>query len=446
MELSRYDFIDAYVLEELRREYQSSDISGRIGVLQRFYDKGLSAPFEIALLAVEDPNVEIRQWIAHHGVGLDYREMVVRSRKNDDRSDATQGAEDEDDFETTYKYPDRNLVERLKHDPDPFVRACLRENPDAFQRFFTDLAVWEQHFREATHLERLALVRNPNVYHEFMERIFDPHDKELAIDMEQRSELARAFLTNRVMLEEEGKDAGLSGHPWPSDGWAWHSANKFLNTLWEYASKWPVKSGIPASVFRYVPAEDKTKAQIYGKCEKVLLRQLILENCGPGDSDAIELGMKDSDETCRLLAYSKVRYLRPEQIETLLQGDDTSALSGLAKNEALSVETLEKVRERLNQLNDDIGWAWAFDTIKRIAKTKAPEDPDELFSYEGREGNFTEDKIDFIGNKLVLLERWLREELAGGTKSIQRRLDSVDSRVSIALGLAFLALLLWFLK
>ena len=64
MTLHRYTFPDAYILEELQRAYQVADTKGRIRLLRKLYRGEQRAPFEIALLAVEDPQVEVRQWIA----------------------------------------------------------------------------------------------------------------------------------------------------------------------------------------------------------------------------------------------------------------------------------------------------------------------------------------------------------------------------------------------
>ncbi len=67
MELSRYTFPDDYVVEELRRKYHNSDAKGRIRLLKKLYRHDHRPLFEIALLAVEDAHVEVRQWIARHG-------------------------------------------------------------------------------------------------------------------------------------------------------------------------------------------------------------------------------------------------------------------------------------------------------------------------------------------------------------------------------------------
>ena len=76
MALSRYEIIDPYTLEELRREYQNSSARSRISLLRKLCKNG-SLPYEIAALAVEDQNVQVRQWFARHCPHLDYRESCL---------------------------------------------------------------------------------------------------------------------------------------------------------------------------------------------------------------------------------------------------------------------------------------------------------------------------------------------------------------------------------
>jgi hypothetical protein len=71
----------------------------------------------------------------------------------------------------------------------------VNENPTSF-KFIMDHAEWQEAFRNATHLERLALVRNPKVGEKLIEQIFDHEDQELGISLEVRGELVKAFLTN----------------------------------------------------------------------------------------------------------------------------------------------------------------------------------------------------------------------------------------------------------
>src|SRR5437899_784674 len=113
MQRTRYSAIDVYTLEELWREYQASEPRGRIRLLKKLYRDDRRPPYEIAQMAVEDPHVEVRQWMA-------------------------------------------------------------------------------------THLERLALLRNTKIRNadELIQKIFDKDDQELGVDPEARQQLAWAYLTN----------------------------------------------------------------------------------------------------------------------------------------------------------------------------------------------------------------------------------------------------------
>ena len=60
----RYTFTDPYILEELTRAYKRADVKRRIDLLSQFSTEGNTIPYELALQAVEDQSVEIREWIA----------------------------------------------------------------------------------------------------------------------------------------------------------------------------------------------------------------------------------------------------------------------------------------------------------------------------------------------------------------------------------------------
>jgi hypothetical protein len=263
MALYRYAAIDAYTLEEIRHEYKNSDIKGRIRLFKRLQRNGCHAPYEIALLALE--NVELRQWMARHAAWLDYRDW------------------DPDNPGERIGSSEKNLEDRLRNDPDPFVRACLRENPHVFD-IFDFLFKWQSYFQESTHIERLALVRNPNVCEGLIEHIFNPEDTELGIGINERSELVKAYLTNA----ESDRQDSLSFK------------------LWQLISKWPIFPGCPqALVYLSLGVSDRTKAEVYQACDDPVFRQCILKNSTEQDIETLELGMKDADERCREIALSK---------------------------------------------------------------------------------------------------------------------------------------------
>jgi hypothetical protein len=281
--------------------------------LKDLYDhdlqRGKPVPYEIALMAVEDPEVEVRQWIARHGRYLDYSERKFV------------------DNDLVYEHTERNLEERLKQDPDPFVCASLRENPNVFCEIFTDA---EKDFRESTYMERLALMRNPEIWRHdrLLKKVFDHQDQELGIEQKEREELVLAFLTNGQTLARLQKEAGLSER---SDrlsdyGYNKHFAESLLSSLWELAAKWPadkLPAPVPGLIYLYLPVGDKTKEKIYEECNETVLRRLILESCSKRDVETLKLGVRDKDEDCASIARGSVyRFELDDLIETDIAGDE----------------------------------------------------------------------------------------------------------------------------
>ena len=254
---SRYSAADAYILEELKRQYEYSDTKGRIRLLRKMYRRYSPPPDILALLAIEDPSTEVRQWIARFGSSLN-----------------------------------QNMRDRLESDPDPFVRACLRENP---RPYLYRWEIWRKEFDRATHLERLGLVRNPLVGAELIEPLFDPNDQQLKITMEERKELIVAFLTNAEALNLDQGDRLKLG-----------------DKIWPLAFRWPVGGFTIPEIIWHVPAGDNAKADVYRSCQDPRFRESILDHCTPDDVRTVALGLKDSDEKCRITAGC-LRAARKEQ-------------------------------------------------------------------------------------------------------------------------------------
>jgi hypothetical protein len=268
MPLSRYYHLDEYTLEELKFRYRISDAKNRIELikeLQAGHTFG-SIPDEIALLAVEDPIPEVRGWFARHGLAHD------------------------------------EVFYRLRNDPDPFIRASLLENPHyssvAAPLVDNYVSAMTAMFPRLTQMERLALMRNPRVSHTLTEKVLDPDDKYLNLDMGSRRDLAIAWIY---------ANAGR-----PRD---YEEKITFSKKLWFLAAKWPLSikldsgeeegSYFPATVYEYVDVDDDTKAEHYRECKHPALRQCVLKNCTKNVDDiTLNLGLHDSDEECRELARS----------------------------------------------------------------------------------------------------------------------------------------------
>lgn len=289
--MSPYLIPDGYTLAQLRRQYEMSDSKERIGLLKDLYDQDKGLPYDIELMAVEDPNVQVRQWVARHGSNLKYTSHFHRVGEV-----------------WVHEKIEPTLYERLKNDDDLLVRACLRENEHI------TLYHPEDEFSDSTHLERLALMRNSEMWlaERLLKKIFDHADKELGISVQEREELILAFLSNDSVLNELRDKADLSSER--SDGvfissFDKHSTETFLGDLWTLAAKWPTNklpAPVPQLVYQHLAASDKVKSSIYQQCPESILRRAILESCGKQDLNTIKLGLKDSDEDCRSTARRKV--------------------------------------------------------------------------------------------------------------------------------------------
>lgn len=347
MTVSRYEFLDAYTLEELRLEYFGCDFKNRIRILKELQQDRIWLPQEISLWAVKDEHIEVRRWIAKNG-------KFSRT----------------DDFCT-------KMLELLRNDQDEFVRVCLLENPDVFH-------VFSYEFPRLSHIERLAMLRNANLsehmqyenrewIRQLILKIFDHNDKELNVSLEQRSELVLAILSNKEFLIKgkelqnkynEGKfDDGLLEH---LTGEHAKRMLKLYSKLWRLASKWPDEISLIGYMFKHVPADDETKAEIYKQFgDDWLYKNEIISNCDINNKKVIEVAMQDNENECRSWAYSMLRDISGEKFQELINTDDAAVLEGLAGNESLNIEQLEMVAIQYKKIDtlEMRGWYKAQELI-----------------------------------------------------------------------------------
>lgn len=308
----RYGIQDSYTIAELLRFYERENSRGRIRILRRVYDQGFCLPYELALKAVTDSDSSVREWMAREAQSLDYRE---------EQHIEGQGT-------TSYLHPDRDLTERLKKDPDLFVRAVLRENPVISDFGFWDNK-WFDEFGKCTQLERLAMMRNKELNFELVNRILDVDDTKFNLEMDERFQLARACLVNTRVVQN-GRRSRTTDF---SDGFGWYESGKNSKKIWELVGKWPEDSGIQFFAYKFVQTQDKVKADIYQKSQSTHLKRTILESCLPEDTETIKLGREDSDPTARAIAYRRSRFMDKKEIEDVLRSEKEEwTISGLLEN------------------------------------------------------------------------------------------------------------------
>lgn len=352
--------IDEYTVSKLTAEYEASGGPERLHLLKSFcvqdsLDPALSGwgaypPFEIVKLAVEDPHLPVRIWIARHLSQLDYSDE---------------------------EHPDRNLADKIQEDPDPTVRAGLLENP-AMIKWGEEGASSERLFKQASHFERLALLRNPGIGLDFLLKIFNHEDDSLQIEIKERAELVRAYLTNLRSIKKFSDNFTHAYDYGDSEvKLAKEKTVEQFSQLWLLISKWPDQYVLlKCLLYRLFPASDTVKAEVLhgipdSRTEKdphysFSAYAAILDDCDSIEELPMKAGIKHADPRCRIEAYSKIKYYGFEEdvVSNALKGKDPAALAGLARNKNLSLEELEQVIRRCNTLRspktigEDDGWSW----------------------------------------------------------------------------------------
>lgn len=380
--LLRYSVIDAYTLQELERRYQFSSPAHRIQLLDGLYRNGILPPLEVLRLAVYDESADVRQWVARHARCLRYDTALSRATGRDSAR--------------------VDLTDALKRDTDPFVRACFYENPYLFAQYGED--EWWKTFTEASHLERLAMVRNPSLHRaaRILMTLFDPHDDTLPLTLPDRSELVQAMLISRQVLTAQYRhDLTVLPAPWDA---------RLFSRLWHLLNQWPEDSEVRRNIHLYVGTTIKTKAGIYRQTPMAVVRCDLLRAIDTDDNDTLELAIKDQDVHCRYLGYSKIKHLTPSRFDAVLDSDDVHALLGLARNESLSADQLEEVKTRLFSLGAHEEARWATETIERNCRHDgASHEAKALFDLETFEPEQLARKINTIGKMLITLERKLHQ-------------------------------------
>jgi hypothetical protein len=281
MTIPRYARPDDYNTEEIRRKFCAADTKGRIAILRMLYRDHTRPPYEIVRLAIEESDVEVRHWLAKHGRNLDYREIDWEKYEAQSKNEEQLRKDSFEEYrnyintreDTYHLFPERDFTSRIENDIDPFVRAARKENPEYWDAIHW--AMMEERavetFNAASSLERLALVRNPSFDGNWILKLFDPTDRALSIDLEERQKLIIALLSNSDFvkrsrqLDMEGFSEFRSGYyDWADSAdiyGNWKDLQAFFSKIWELSATWPLKSEIPGLVYSNIGALDEAKAK-----------------------------------------------------------------------------------------------------------------------------------------------------------------------------------------
>jgi hypothetical protein len=379
--LPRYAVEDEYVVQEMILLYKSANAQKRIELLSVWQGQSYwRLPFEVAKLAVQDPDDSVRYWMARNASHLDYRDWNSQTKERDDT------------------HPERNLEAQLRADPVPLVGAAVFEN----HHLHPYGPPWGppgsrggDELTAMSHLERLAGMRNPGVPAHWAHDVAD-----MALPMEKRQELILALLTNPRFVEYSHSVHARM----PADSWL---AIEFdYAKLWDTISSWPY-SRAKIEFFHRLYAPGFKKAEIYkaSSDEDYSVRCAILEGCDEKDYDAwdvLELGTTDTDPHCRELAYSKhPLYKVHEKLKNVLKGSDKASILGLYSNPNVTAAQLEAIRRRVGELDlgDEVRWRRREPTTADIALGLSHELPSKSARYRRYAWEFL---LGLVGLSLTL--------------------------------------------
>lgn len=343
-----YRSFDEYTIGLLRNRYLEASANERALMIERS-----ELPGEVIVMAIRDQSELVRTAVAKH-------------------------------WHMNCCLPDGSDAKSiLRSDSSLLVRAAVLENPKA-------ITIWDCHqlFYSATHVERLALIRNPEISESLVEKVFDVHNTEWNLNFQQRAALVSAFLSNPKLQKYNQEDQ-----------WDIHFDN-----LWRNISKCP-NSLVKQLVYRHIRASDHVKVQAFQlAASEEIVRCEIVDGCAPADRHTLFSALKDGLEEIRIFAFRNID-LSSDQFETLLQENDRTALKQLATNKHLSHAHAQKLHDRLDALDEKDAASVVRWKIWELEGKIAPRDPIQLFGPEGRRGKFLEEKIDFIGTHIAQLRK-----------------------------------------
>ena len=267
--------LDAYQTAKLQQKFvELVTAQERIDFMEQLDQTGV--PFEVAEAAVGDPSSGVRSWAAAN-LELDYRmyieheEPSVRPSQGERESMAFEQRIDALLGRPRYRFPDRNLFAVVEADPDPLVRASLCETSHSLEEKLAGL----------NQLQKLAAMRRPNLSSAIVAKVFDPNDTTLNISLEERWELATAFLSKRAdskLARNLHKSYHEHEFRWNGPLFMADTVGGELSNLWPMALDWPDGWGIPTLVFKLINADDDTMASTYRQCERPEWRYAMLNN------------------------------------------------------------------------------------------------------------------------------------------------------------------------
>lgn len=285
---------DEYVTAMFAGEYKSiASPHARKRFLAKLRQFGVWTQPELLDAVYADENPFVRAWAAAH-LNTDFTDYADSKNPRTIR-----------DYESS-----------LLKDPAPIVRAALWSNPKSRQLPWYVVGVglkeaWKEQFRNMSQIERLGLMRNPELGKALVLALLESSSEELGVTRDQHREILCAAAINADLISgsrRTGRGAWVGG----GEG---NAPFEEYGQMWELCSeKWLGEPSVPFFFFRYIQTTPEVKLATYQRllaakrsAEYAWLRQEIIRSCDPlDDKEILKLGWDDPDDKCREAAKERV--------------------------------------------------------------------------------------------------------------------------------------------
>ena len=284
-------FSDDYSTHMYISEYKSIPSAyQRKEFLRRLFKEGVWKKPELLDQIYGDENAFVRAWAAGH-------------------------------LETNFKdYTDpgdpreiRDYEPALLQDQAPIVRAALWSNPKC-NRLPWSLHIlisegWKEQVQGMSQLERLGLMRNPELSDRYVVALLETPSEELNMSRAEHASVLRAAAVNPNVI---GRSRAFGREAWRGVHGDVFMPFEDCGRMWKLSiEKWMDESIVPYFFLAYIQTTPEVKLAVYmsllENSDYKWLRQEVIRSCDPlVDRPVLKFAWDDPDEGCRGTARERV--------------------------------------------------------------------------------------------------------------------------------------------
>ena len=202
--------------------------------------------------------------------------------------------------------------EVLISDSEPNVRAALWSNPDCRRLPWNSIWVnenWKVEFQKMSSLDRLGLMRNPDLSKYYVLALLQTPTQELQITREEHASVAIAAAVNQDLIGSSRWHGRRN-----FKGFDWSPPFEEFGQMWETClTHWMDQPSVPFFFFRYIQTVPEKKLAVYRALlertedDVLACREAIVKSCDRIlDRELLKAAWDDPHRHCRRFAKERI--------------------------------------------------------------------------------------------------------------------------------------------